>query len=97
VSRPWHIGIISGADRSLAEPLIASLRRDGSLIVGDNQPYSPADNVDYTIRRHGLNRGIPHVMIEIRNDLVADAAGQQRWAQRLARELLALATKEKAA
>ena len=40
-------------------------------MVGDNEPYSPSDNVDYTIRRHGFDRGLPHVMIEIRNDLLA--------------------------
>lgn len=96
-SRPWHIGIISGADRNLADPLLASLRRDATLVVGDNQPYSPADNVDYTIRRHGLDRRIPHVMIEIRNDLVADPAGQRVWATRLARELQALSAKARAA
>lgn len=87
VSRPWHVGIISTEDRGLADALLAGLRRDRSLVVGDNQPYSSKDNVDYTIRRHGLNRDLPHVMIEIRNDLVADKQGQAEWAARLAREL----------
>lgn len=97
VARPWHIGIISTEDRSRSDPLIAALRRDKSLIVGDNEPYSPKDNVDYTIRRHGLSRGLPHVMIEIRNDLVATEAQQEEWAARLAHDLDALAAKERAA
>ena len=87
VARSLHVGIISTDDRRIADPLLAALRRDTALIVGDNEPYSPKDNVDYTIRRHGRDRGLPHVMIEIRNDLVADAAGQRAWAERLAREL----------
>lgn len=90
VARPWHVGIISTEDRTVAEPILAALGADRSLVVGDNEPYSPKDNVDYTIRRHGYNRGLPHVMIEIRNDLVADEAGQREWAARLARALAAL-------
>jgi predicted N-formylglutamate amidohydrolase len=97
VARPWHVGVISTGDRSLADPLLAALRRDPGLVVGDNEPYSPKDNVDYTIRRHGFDRKIPHVMIEIRNDQVADGAGQRAWAGRLARDLQAIAAKEKAA
>jgi predicted N-formylglutamate amidohydrolase len=82
--RPWHVGVISTGDRSLAEPVLAALSRDAALVVGDNQPYSARDNVDYTIRRHGLDRGLPHVMIEIRNDLVATPDGQAAWTARLA-------------
>jgi len=84
VSRPWHAGIISTDERSLAERLLKALRRDPALIVGDNEPYSAKDNVDYTIRRHGRDRGLPHVMIEIRNDLLAGEEVQKAWAGRLA-------------
>ena len=90
VARPLHVGIISTGERTLADALLAALRRDVDLIVGDNEPYSPKDNVDYTIRRHGFDRGLPHAMIEIRNDLVVDEEGQKEWAARLARELGAL-------
>jgi predicted N-formylglutamate amidohydrolase len=90
VARPLHIGIISTGDRRIADPLLAALRRERDLIVGDNEPYSPKDNVDYTIRRHGRERGLPNVMIEIRNDLVADEAAQREWVDRLAGALGAL-------
>lgn len=90
VSRPWHVGVISTTERSFADALLATLRRDAKLVVGDNEPYSSKDNVDYTIRRHGRDRGLPHVMIEIRNDLVAGEGGQREWAVRLARALGAL-------
>jgi predicted N-formylglutamate amidohydrolase len=84
VSRPWHVGIISTDERSLAESMLSGLRSDPALVVGDNEPYSPKDNVDYTIRRHGRDRGLPHVMIEIRNDLLTSEAGRDEWAKRLA-------------
>ncbi len=90
VARPWHVGLISLSDRALADAMLAALSRDRTLVVGDNQPYSAKDNVDYTIRRHGLDRGLPHVMIEIRNDLLADEAGREAWADRLTRVLGAL-------
>jgi len=97
VARPWHAGIISTDERSLADAMLAALRRDRTIIVGDNEPYSAKDNVDYTIRRHGRDRGIPHVMIEIRNDLVTDEAGQAEWAARLAEALVRFDVAERAA
>jgi predicted N-formylglutamate amidohydrolase len=84
VSRPWHAGIISTDKRELAEAMLAGLRREAGLVVGDNQPYSAKDNVDYTIRRHGRDRGLPHVMIEIRNDLLREAGDVAAWTTRLA-------------
>jgi predicted N-formylglutamate amidohydrolase len=97
VARPWHVGIISTEDRSVAEPVLAGLRAEASLVVGDNEPYSPKDNIDYTIRRHGRDRDLPHIMIEIRNDLVAGEKEQREWAARLARALAALDVAARAA
>lgn len=88
VSRPWHVGIISSGDRRFAEPMLASLRRDSALVVGDDEPYSARDNVDYTIRRHGFDRGLPHVMIEVRNDLVRTTGDVAGWVDRLAGALV---------
>lgn len=88
VSRPWHAGIISTDERHYSDRVLAALRRDPSLLVGDNEPYSARDNVDYTIRRHGRDRGLPHVMIEIRNDLLRSRAGIEAWADRLTQALL---------
>lgn len=84
VARPWHVGIISTDERGLADAVLDRLRREPALVVGDNQPYSARDNVDYTIRRHGRDRGLPHVMIEIRNDLIRTEAEVATWADRLA-------------
>jgi len=88
VSRPWHVGIISSGDRRFAEPMLTALKRDPALVVGDDEPYSARDNVDYTIRRHGFDRGLPHVMIEVRNDLVRTPADVASWVDRLAAALV---------
>jgi len=86
--RPWQVGVLFDDDRRLADPIVAALRADPALAVGINQPYSPADGVYYTLARHA--RGRPAVMIEIRNDEVADAAGQAAWASRLGAILASL-------
>jgi predicted N-formylglutamate amidohydrolase len=63
------------------------LRGEGDLVVGENQPYAVDDVNDYTIPVHGEQRGIPHVEIEVRQDLIADDANQRAWASRLERLL----------
>lgn len=87
VARPWHIGMLYHRDRRLAEVLIDLLRREQNLVVGDNQPYRVTDASDYTIPIHGEQRDLLHVLIEIRQDLIADEAGQHRWAALLAQML----------
>jgi predicted N-formylglutamate amidohydrolase len=86
-ARPWQIGIVFGDDRRLADLLIRALKADAALTVGVNEPYSPADYVYYTVERHAGPRRLPAAMVEIRNDEIGDAAGQLRWAERLARSL----------
>ena len=81
--RPWQIGIIHDDDRRLAAPLIAALRALKASTVGVNEPYSPADRVYFTLERHARSRGLPCAMIEIRNDEIADEAGQRKWADLL--------------
>ena len=87
-SRPWQIGIVFGEDRRMADLLIGELKSDPSLNVGINEPYSPADQVYYTVERHAGPRELPAAMVEIRNDEIGDDAGQRRWADRLAKILV---------
>ncbi|MDZ4841673.1 MAG: N-formylglutamate amidohydrolase [Hyphomicrobium aestuarii] len=82
-ARPWHAAILWDRDPRLALPLIAGLRADASLIVGDNEPYSGKLRGD-TLWQHGTSRGLPHAIVEIRQDLIADPPGQDAWAARLA-------------
>ncbi|HEY5971967.1 MAG TPA: N-formylglutamate amidohydrolase [Pseudoxanthomonas sp.] len=88
VARPWQVGVLSHRDRRMADPLLHALRADTELEVGDNEPYAPRDGVYHTLDRHAEAHGLPCVMIEIRNDLIRDASGQQAWAERLAPLLL---------
>lgn len=84
VERPWHIGVIHDFDERLAGPLISHLREIDGIAVGVNEPYSPADNVYFTLEKHARSRQLACAMIEIRNDEIGDAASQLLWAQRLA-------------
>lgn len=84
VSRPWHAGVLWGKDSRLADPLLEALNAEGDLIVGANEPYAGQLEGD-TLWKHGTMRGLPHAIIEIRQDLIRDAKGQSAWAERLAR------------
>lgn len=87
VARPWHIGVLWDRDGRIALPLLEGLRAEAGLVVGDNEPYSAREPVGFTQRHHAFGAGLPHVAIELRQDLVGDAAGAARWAERLARLL----------
>jgi predicted N-formylglutamate amidohydrolase len=71
----------------VARPLLDALRAEGDLVVGDNQPYAASEATDFSIVTHGERRGLPHVELEVRQDLLADPRGQAAWAARLARLL----------
>jgi predicted N-formylglutamate amidohydrolase len=87
VARPWHIGTLYHRDTRLPPPLLRRLRAEPGLVVGDNEPYAVSDETDYTIPVHGEARGLMNSGLEIRQDLIADQAGQHQWAHRLARIL----------
>lgn len=77
-SRPWDAGVLYNRDPRLAIPLMEMLRGRG-LHVGDNQPYSGLEAA-YTIDVHGTSPGLANVVVEIRQDQIPDAEGQDRWA-----------------
>ncbi|MBR0870264.1 N-formylglutamate amidohydrolase [Bradyrhizobium tropiciagri] len=87
IARPWHIGTLYHRDTVLPPLLLQQLRREGDLVVGDNEPYAVSDETDYTIPVHGERRGLMNSGIEIRQDLISDQAGETAWAERLARIL----------
>ncbi|HXP72679.1 MAG TPA: N-formylglutamate amidohydrolase [Stellaceae bacterium] len=86
-ARPWHVGILWDKDPRMAVPALAALRREARLVVGDNEPYSAREPAGYTVRTHAEKRGLPHLNVEIRQDLIAIDAGTAEWAERLARVL----------
>jgi predicted N-formylglutamate amidohydrolase len=81
--RPWQVGVLYAEDRRLSGPLLDRLRAERDLCIGDNEPYAGSLEGD-AMDRHALRHGRPHVLIEVRNDLIADPAGQAAWADRLA-------------
>lgn len=81
--RPWHAGVLWDLDDRAARPLIDMLASDPRLTVGDNEPYDGALRGD-TMYRHAIVNGFAHALLEIRQDLIADEAGAQEWAGRLA-------------
>jgi len=80
--RPWEIGILWNRDPRLPQPLMSRLRAEG-LTVGDNLPYSGADEHGYTQHTHGDSRGLANVLIEVRQDLIDTHHGAAAWAGRL--------------
>ena len=87
--RPWQIAISSFLDRSLADPLLAILRQHADIVVGDNEPYDLDPRVDYSVPHHALRRGLQHLQVEFRNDVIADRDTQHQWALRFAGALRA--------
>lgn len=86
--RPWHLGALSNRDGRLALAFLDAFRvGNPDLVAAHNQPYEVDDLGDYTIPVHGERRGLPHVLIEIRHDGIAEASGQARWAGLIARAL----------
>lgn len=79
--RPWHLGLLFNRDDTLSRCLMPHVaRRTPGLNLALNEPYSVDDYTDYTIPVHGEVRGLPHVLLEIRNTEIRDEAGQAYWA-----------------
>jgi predicted N-formylglutamate amidohydrolase len=89
-------GLLVRQDATLGEALMRALAaRTPQGAVVFNQPYAIEDDSDYTIPVHGERRNRPHVLVEIRNDLIADAAGVARLTALLA-DALEAATGDRA-
>lgn len=80
--RPWHVGLLYAVDDRLARPLLAGLRAEDDLCVGDNEPYSGHLAGD-AIARHAIAYERPNILLELRNDLIGTIGEQQAWATRL--------------
>jgi len=87
VQRPWHAGVLYNRDSRFAAFVLRLLREEDDLVVGDQEPYKVSDDHDHTIPVHGEQRGLPHVAIEIRHDLIENETDQRAWAKRMCRVL----------
>jgi len=84
--RATEIGILHDTDSRLADAMLDRADRLPGRRIARNDPYGPADGVTHSLKIHGIAHGLPNVMIELRNDLIRDAAGVEA----MARELMAL-------
>ncbi|MPZ30788.1 MAG: N-formylglutamate amidohydrolase [Rhodospirillales bacterium] len=91
--RPWHVGVLWNDDARLPEPLLAELRRDPALVVGDNEPYSARASYEYTLNAHARIRKLPHCSLEVRQDLIDTPDTARAWGRRLAPAIGAAVTK----
>ena len=87
VARRVEVGVLYHHETPLSRIMLELLRAEGDLAVGANEPYAITDDSDYTVPVHGEGRGLDHVEIEIRQDLITDSDGQAAWARRMARLL----------
>lgn len=86
-ARAMQAGVLYNRDARLGHALLAELRAEGDLVVGDNEPYAATEATDYALVVHGERRGLINVEVEVRQDLIEQPAGQEAWASRLARVL----------
>jgi predicted N-formylglutamate amidohydrolase len=84
-ARPWHAGVLWDHDEANARRLLDGLRLQPGLVIGDNEPYSGKHPANYTIEHHANAHGLPHVCIEVRQDLLSSPAGIERWVRLLGR------------
>ncbi len=89
--RPWEIGICWDKDQRMSTPLIEWLRAEG-LVVGANEPYDFGVLTDHTLPIHAEKRGLPSLLIEIRNNEIRTSEAVEAWAERLAGHIRALLT-----
>lgn len=87
VPRTLDLGILHDSDSRMADSMLRLCERESAIDARRNEPYGPADGVTHTLLRHSLASGLRNVMLEVRNDLVAEEAGQQAWALKLHRLL----------
>lgn len=81
--RPWHAAVLWDNDPRAPKRLIDLLSQQGDILVGDNEPYDGALKGD-CMYRHCMSQGIPHALLEVRQDLIGDDEGIEAWAKRLA-------------
>ena len=92
--RECELGLLFNRDDRFARAMLAEVTAAYPDVKASlNEPYNVGDLSDYTIPVHGEQRGIPHVLIEIRSDHISDEAGQSRWAEIVSKTARAAALK----
>jgi predicted N-formylglutamate amidohydrolase len=86
-ARPWHVGVLWDQDQRISQPLLERLRSEPGLCIGDNEPYHARNPLGFTMDVHCERNGYPHVLLEIRQDLINDKEKAHCWASLLHRHL----------
>jgi predicted N-formylglutamate amidohydrolase len=81
--RPWHIGISWTRDERVAAPVLERLAGLSGITLGDNQPYALEVGFDFTTPEHAMTRGLAHLQLELRQDLLSTPEAAGEWADRL--------------
>lgn len=84
VIRPVQLGVICELDNSFAKNVCQQAQQLSDFDVRLNEPYGPSDPVLHMVTKHGTDNQLDNVMLEVRNDLIVDSAGQEVWAQLIA-------------
>jgi predicted N-formylglutamate amidohydrolase len=90
VARPWHAGVLFREGKAFGEALASVIAAESGALVGRNEPYAVSLEYDFTVPVHGDARGLASALIEIRQDLVTDVFGIDRWSRMLAKALAAV-------
>ncbi len=93
--RPWQIGVLWDRDERISRPLIDALSGHKGLCIGDNQPYSAKSPYGFTMDIHGEIPGYPHVLLEIRKDLINFPKGARQWASLISEALAPILADER--
>ncbi len=92
--RPWHIGVLWDRDERLARPMLHLLQQQEDLCVGDNEPYHARNPQGFTMEIHCERNGYPHLLLEIRQDLIDNPEGVDWWSGRLTNWIATVAEQE---
>ena len=79
--RPWHCGVLFDRQVDLGQACISHLARNKQVLVGENQPYRVDHDSDKPVPLHGELKGVPTLLLEIRNDLIGCSSGQAHWVE----------------
>ena len=77
--RAQECAVCWALDGRFSRPVLGRMREAGPN-VGENEPYGLEPGIDYTVPEHAMRRGLVHLQIEVRQDLVADESGAHQWA-----------------
>lgn len=97
VRRDVEIGILHDSDARFADRVIVALDGGSGFVVRRNDPYGPEDGVTHTLIEHGVRNGLRNVMVEVRNDLLADETARKRVEEHLLRAIVGSINTETAA